>query len=347
MPTVLKRAYAGPVAMTPYKPSEAVLPSQVAVQAVRVADESDRYRLRVDHLLYGSDMTVAIAAFGSKNEIVTISDQRLSYGEIIPAADEGTMKNKKLSRKWSMMFAAEDATAFDPVIDQTITNLESLPHSEAQYGKRDFNLKAVMNAAQQAYEKEFNERFFREKLARFGFADIADFRRTGYAEMGRDLYHQYAMDLAKFDLGLELLVYGFDASGHQDIFEVANPGKVISHSIRGYAAIGSGSLMALAALNRRALERTLTDTIWRLFDAKFSSETARDVGRKTHVITLNNSGENGFFVEDEVNLIHEIWKREMSRPNPADAIKYFEKSSLVKSVKRKKRRVTTKKAKSS
>jgi hypothetical protein len=213
-------------------------------------------------LRYGRDMTVAIVAFSpSKKEIVTISDARLSYGEVIPAADEGTMKNIKMTQKWSMMFAAEDATAFTPVSNETMEILAGLemPPQKGKYLDRDFSAETVMNAARRAYEKEFNERFFRDKLARFGFADISEFRKTGYAEMGKDLYHQYSMDLAKFDLGLELLVYGFDELGARAIFEVANPGKIINHTMRGYAAIGSGTLMALAALNKKPLGGTLPD----------------------------------------------------------------------------------------
>jgi hypothetical protein len=85
-------------------------------------------------LRYGRDMTVAIVAFPpSEKEIVTVSDARLSYGEIIPAADEGTMKNIKVTRKWSMMFAAEDATAFTPVANEMMATapLSSTPGSRA------------------------------------------------------------------------------------------------------------------------------------------------------------------------------------------------------------------------
>ena len=264
-------------------------------------------------------MTVAIVAFPpSKTEIVTVSDQRLSYGEVIPAADEGTMKNVKITRKWSMMFAAEDATAFTPVLNETMDILLKLdmPVSEHKRLQRDFTAGMVMDAARRAYEKEFNERFFREKLARFGFADISEFRKFGYAEMGKDLYHQYSMDLAKFNLGLEILVYGFDNAGGRIVFEVANPGKIINHTMRGYAAIGSGTLMALAALNKKPLGPTLADTIYRVVDAKFSSETARDVGKKTHVITLSSEGTNGFLYDAELATLHRIWEIDLARPIP-------------------------------
>jgi 20S proteasome alpha/beta subunit len=153
--------------------------------------------------------------------------------------------------------------------------------------------------------------------------------------MGKDLYHQYSMELAKFDLGLELLVYGFTRSGVPAIFEVANPGKIISHDRRGYAAVGSGSLMALAALNKKPLGPTLSDTIYRLYDAKFSAETARDVGKKTHVITLGKDGKNGFSVDDEVSEIHKIWTADLARPHPAEAIKLINHSGLVIAISKK------------
>ncbi|WP_441234312.1 hypothetical protein [Bradyrhizobium sp. 930_D9_N1_4] len=286
-------------------------------------------------------MTVAVAAFSPSKgkEIVTISDARLSYGEAIPAADDATMKNKKIAGKWAMMFAASDATAFDPVIDATIDTLQSLKHDEkTEYEDRNFDTAVVMDAARQAYEKEFSSRFFRDKLARFGFLDIAEFRRTGYEEMGKDLYHEYSMELARFDLGLELLIYGFDGHGRRSIFEVANPGKVINHSLRGYAAIGSGSLMALAALNKKPLGNSLADTIYRIFDAKFSSETARDVGQKTHVISLAKNGKNGFLTDDEVEDVHNIWLKELARPHPRAAISLIKKSDLVTAISQKRPR---------
>jgi hypothetical protein len=279
-------------------------------------------------------MTVAIVALPPVHlnmEIVTVSDQRLSYGEIIPAADEGTMKNVKLTRKWSMMFAAEDATAFTPVLNETLAILLKLdlPASKYKGLQRDFTTGMVMDAARQAYEKEFNERFFRDKLARFGFADISEFRKFGYAEMGKDLYHQYSMDIAKFDLGLEILVYGFDNVGSPVLFEVGNPGKIINHTMRRYAAIGSGTLMALAALNRKPLGPTLADTIYRVVDAKFSSETARDVGRKTHVITLDKEGKNGFLNEPALEALHRIWEIDLARPHPKEAIDLINQSDVV------------------
>src|SRR5262249_31922111 len=151
----------------------------------------------------------------SEGVIVTASDARLSYGEVIPAADDATMKNRKIGWKWGMMFAAEDSTAFIPVLSAVYESNAYTTGDE----HTDIDDKTVRKNVQAAYEKEFDERFFREHLARFRYKDIADFRQNGFTELGKDLYYEYARELGKFDLGLEILVYGFTESGGRHIFE--------------------------------------------------------------------------------------------------------------------------------
>jgi hypothetical protein len=207
-------------------------------------------------------MTIAIAGLTATEFIVTVSDARISHGEAIPAADDGTMKNRKIASTWGMMFAASDASAFIPVVSSCYDALAFTG------GMADppADEKQVRKAVLEAYEKEFHERFFREHLARFGYSDISDFRKNGFNELGKDIYGEYAAALARFDLGLELLVYGFNPQGNRHIFEVANPGKIISHDLRGFAAIGSGAWMALAGLNRKPINAGLSETIWRFLD---------------------------------------------------------------------------------
>src|SRR4051812_41594767 len=106
-------------------------------------------------------MTVALAAFVGSSHIVTVSDARLSYGEMIPASDAATMKSRRIARKWGMMFAAEDATAFSPVVLSVARTLTgSVPADKAD----DQTFETVSKVIQAAYEKEHGERFFREHL---------------------------------------------------------------------------------------------------------------------------------------------------------------------------------------
>ena len=147
--------------------------------------------------------------------------------------------------------------------------------------------------------------------------------------MGDKIYADYAKALAKYDLGLELLVYGFAKTGQPNLFEVVNPGSISSHNLRGFAAIGSGSIMALAALNRKALPATIGPLIYRLLDAKFSSETAHDVGKKTFVITIDKAGKYGGMSQDYIEQIRAIWDRNLKAPEPADALELINKSGAV------------------
>jgi len=70
-------------------------------------------------------MTIAIAGLTATEFIVTVSDARISHGEAIPAADDGTMKNRKIASTWGMMFAASDASAFIPVVSSDCTTRAS------------------------------------------------------------------------------------------------------------------------------------------------------------------------------------------------------------------------------
>ena len=268
-------------------------------------------------------MTIAMAAFAGEENIVTVSDARLSYGEMVPAEDGATMKSRRIADKWGVMFAADDATAFSPVVDNVIEALLDFePDNEVADKKKlfDHTYEVVSKTVREKYENEFGERFFRTHLARFGYASISEFRQSGFTEMGKDLYHQYSMELAKFDLGLELLGYGFSGAGIGFIFEVANPGKIILHNLRGFAAIGSGSLMALAALNRRPKSHRIPDTIYRLLDAKFSSETARDVGKTTYVLVLKSNGNAQIMKPEAIEDLRKIWDGLQSQPSPKKAL---------------------------
>lgn len=280
-------------------------------------------------------MTIALAGFSTVHEyIITVSDARLSHGDAIPAIDEGTWKNRKIASTWGMMFAATDTTAFVPISASVSKALSFTRKPEGKAASAEM----VREVIQRAYESEFHERFFREHLARFGYSDISDFRRNGFNELGKDLYGEYAIKLAKFDLGLELLVYGFDDIGLAYLYEVANPGIITSHNVREFAAIGSGAWMALAALNRKPITPSvivtsnIAEIVYRLLDAKFSSETASGVGRKTHVVIMGRGGKTGYLREEEIEKLRSIWEQHTRAPEPENALNLIANSRAVQSI---------------
>ena len=83
----------------------------------------DTYRRTAIVLRYWCDMTIAMAAFAGPSKIVTVSDARLSYNEMVPAEDAATMKSRQIARKWGLMFAAEDSTAFTPLVEKAVRQL--------------------------------------------------------------------------------------------------------------------------------------------------------------------------------------------------------------------------------
>lgn len=286
-------------------------------------------------------MTIALAGFAplTQEYIVTVSDARLSHGDdFIPAVDKGTRKNRKFASTWGIMFAASDVSAFDPVARDLFEKFSYTMEPYTMEPKASaVSADAVRNAVQSAYEKEFHERFFRQHLAKWGYSSISEFRRDGFNELGKDLYTEYAIKLAKFDLGLELLTYGFDDEGLAYLYEVASPGNVISHNLRGFAAIGSGSWMALAALNRRPIRKgiggeNIAETVYRLLDAKFSSETASGVGHATHVNIMGRGGKVGHLSDDELRELRVIWDEQMRAPEPEKAVNMILHSEALQSV---------------
>ena len=85
----------------------------------------DTYRRTAIVLRYWCDMTIAMAAFAGPSKIVTVSDARLSYNEMVPAEDAATMKSRQIARKWGLMFAAEDSTAFTPLVEKAVPEWRS------------------------------------------------------------------------------------------------------------------------------------------------------------------------------------------------------------------------------
>jgi 20S proteasome alpha/beta subunit len=281
-----------------------------------------RQALRID------EVTVGIAAIvpTAERQIVVASDAMISFGDwSIPAADETIRKSYAIAGKWGVLFAATDTTAFQPVFFgiREALGFNGLPDTN------DHEAEVVRTAAQAAYEKEFNYRFFTRHLARFGFEDVSEFKRDGFSQMGKEFHAEYSYKLATFDLGLELLVYGFDPHGNPHVFEVENPGQIKNHDFLHYAAIGTGSNMAYAALARKKLTPGLEETIYRVLDAKFSAETATGVGKKTHVVTMTQTGKLGFMAQKEIEDVRSIWQKLMKQTEPKDAIEVISTSRAV------------------
>jgi hypothetical protein len=195
---------------------------------------------------FGLDVTICIAAVTKSGmadgHIVAVSDQMISNADYVPAADDGALKARKLSKTWAVMVAAENVSLFLPVVDNVKNKLRIFDDA--------YDLIAVQSAVTEAYRTLFNAEFTASYLARYGMCSISEFRTLGRVQFGDDKFHTICNAIDEYSLGIELLVYGFDADKKPHIFQVSNPGSVTNHDLLGYGVIGSGFYMATSSMRR-------------------------------------------------------------------------------------------------
>jgi hypothetical protein len=263
-------------------------------------------------------MTVGIAAItGSGDHIVVVSDRMISSGGIIQAADHATLKQRKIAKAWGLIFSATDSNLFLPIVNAVVGQFND---------KTEYDLVTIQDAIILAYQNLFDSEFTSTYLSRYNIASINTFMNIGLAQFGLERFSQICDQIASFDLGIDLLGYGFDTKKTPHIFEVNNPGKIINHDLLGYAVTGSGSWMATAALRRKKMPYDLAETAYRVLDAKFSAETAPGVGRSTSIFTLDKNGQTKSIGYGSHDKIKEIWEKTVQIPEPKKAIEIISKS---------------------
>jgi hypothetical protein len=269
---------------------------------------------------FGFDVTIAIAAITVPDGyIVTVADRMLSYGDITQAEDNATLKSRRIAKHWALMFSAADANLFLPTVKLIEGRLEDGEHE----------LQTVQRAVSNVYEQMFDREFTSKYLVRYGFDNIGDFRKVGLEQFGNQKFQEICEAIDKFELGIELLCYGYDKRKQPHIFQVSNPGSVTNHDLLGYAVIGSGYWMASASLRRRPLPPDLEAVIYRLLEAKFSAETASGVGKSTTVMTMNSEAKLGAMGSGAISKVRDIWEQTLKTPEPPDAIQVIAKTAAV------------------
>lgn len=249
----------------------------------------------------GLEVTIGIVARSVPDSyFVAVADQMLSYADIFPATEEAARKIIKIADEWHVLFAG-DSAAFKSVI------LKVIPRLRAERDDVDnLGAEAVKRVCTKAYAEAFAEEFASRHLIQLGYGSVAEFRREGASELG-SVYQEYIEKLAKFDLGVELAVFGYDARVPW-IFDVVNPGRTLDAGILGYTVVGSGYHMAMGSLRNRPLDRGLEDLIYRLLEAKFSAETATGVGKTTTLIAVNPDGISRQMSSSDIEAVRKIWQ---------------------------------------
>jgi hypothetical protein len=98
--------------------------------------------------------------------------------------------------------------------------------------------------------------------------------------------------MSQFNLGVELLLAGVDASGAH-IHTIHNPGGAERlHDVIGYAAIGMGTIHALQSMIgfRHSAAADYHETVFRVYASKCRSEVAPGVGKDTDMAVISAEG---------------------------------------------------------
>jgi hypothetical protein len=223
-------------------------------------------------------------------------------------------KNGLIAKHWGMLFSTDDVRPVGRIYADVKRRLRPQ--------KDNLNEEIVRKAVEDAYRAAFEERFIGERLSRYGFRSMDQFRHEGLGVFGPELMAKFSDEIDRFYLGsslnLSFLVYGFDTPppyGHQHIFTVENPGVAHDCDRFGYGIIGSGSEPAHSTLlAKRFKNPTVKEAVWRLCAAKFSAETAYAVGKETTVIILMEDGKFVFVLPEAVKKIREVYDKEYRAP---------------------------------
>jgi hypothetical protein len=99
-------------------------------------------------------------------------------------------------------------------------------------------------------------------------------------------------EVASFNLGIDVLVAGVDERGGHVLY-ARNPGGLVDDlDPIGFGAIGSGSLHAIQSLIGfgHSPDRSLNETVFRVFASKRRAEIAPGVGRATDLWVIQAGG---------------------------------------------------------
>lgn len=266
----------------------------------------------------GKFVTVCIAVKSSPHErMVFVSDRLMSDDassvdtalKIAPIDPDRTA--------WIVMFAGH-APHFAPLREQIRNrlNCDDLGH--------------VISACEGAYRAELKKRIDGEILLPYGWT------REEFFANGRSMLDDYrfgaiADQIGQMQLGIELLIGGFDSSGEQHILEMSGAGIITRIDQLGFHAIGNGRFLALGALYpflEVGYADEFSEVVYRTIAAKFAAESAPGVGPETMAMSLSRSGPDAALFGADLLELRAKWLPAVRPPVPEGALEIISKSLL-------------------
>jgi hypothetical protein len=143
-----------------------------------------------------------------------------------------------------------------------------------------------------------------------------------YLQYQPAMFQQVAAQMQVFNLGTDMIIAGVDDSGAMVAY-LGNPGTLAWLDKLGYVAVGSGGIHATTklSLGSQTRDSTLSETLYRVYEAKMAAEVAPGVGPDTDVAVVER-GKIIMCRPDTLTKMEEILKasRERTTPDVAELV---------------------------
>ena len=220
-------------------------------------------------------MTLCIAALADdRKTIVMAADRIISVPFIESELD--IFKIMPIHENWWAMLAADSLPGAFPVIDGVRAQWEP---------QTDEKVENVVKLVSDLYQHERRARAEAQFLVPRGLT-VDSFLAHGKEWLPEITFRELDMAMSNYNLGLSLLVCGFDRNKLGHIFTVGNPGTAQRLDIPGFHAIGSGYYGAEYMMFYRELSPATTchEWLYYIYEAKAFGEMAGAVGMETELL---------------------------------------------------------------
>ncbi len=256
-------------------------------------------------------MTVCIAAACEQGKVVvTASDGLLSYGGV--TADVLPGKSYWFG-DWQFLYAGTPSE-----VDLIFEELRKIDGEEPTALHRA----NIQDTVRRAYDRFVAGESSRGILAPYGLS-LDEFKQTGLRAFGKQKYSELcsAIEFQARSIANELIVIGWGDKPSACMLFSVSTNRSDSYALAPLCAIGSGGYVALSTLLSLGQARhvTLTDTIYTVAAAKFSSEMSEGqfVGENTLIhISWKRRAEDdpnreaGVFLQrEEIRQLRSIWEQ--------------------------------------
>jgi len=262
-------------------------------------------------------MTVCLASIAEKSKaIVMVSDKAVTYGgseSLTPMQyDTGVKKFCRIGETyWYALIAG------DPTFALSVVNgAEQIIAQQSEFAE---SVVGMMNCFKAAYKKRRDSLVEDLILSpRLLTKELFVARTTDLQPLDQDFVFGISAEAKNLKTNSSLLICGFDKHNNPHIFSVSNPGKVNSHDLTGFHAIGIGATMAISRM--LVLEADLNDhlglALFQAFDAKVNAEVTQGVGYNWDAEILVPNKKAIPLRSDIANLVENVYRAYPYTPFP-------------------------------